>query len=195
MVIAVNPALPVKSIAELVAYAKARPGVVPIGTTSKSAAQLTMQSLAHESGAEFLHVFYKSAPDALRDMVSEQVMVFSDALAAVPNLNDPRIRVLAVTAPQRLPNLPDLPVVAEAIPGFTSYGWYAIMAPAGTSRDVVKKMNEDVNAVLSEPDMVARLRDLATYDVGGTPEQLDRFIRSERERLGKAARAAKIELE
>lgn len=195
MVIAVNPKLPVKSIAELIDYAKAKPGGVPIGTTAKSAAHLTMQSLAQESGVEFLHIFYKSAPDALRDMIGGEVMVFSDALAAVPNLTDPRVRVLAVTAPKRLPNMPDMPVVAEGVPGFTSYGWYAIMAPAGTSREVINKLNADVNAVLSAPDMVTRLRELATYDAGGTPEQLDKFIQSERQRLSKAARAARIQPE
>jgi tripartite-type tricarboxylate transporter receptor subunit TctC len=154
-----------------------------------------MQSLAQQTGVEFLHAFYKSAPNAFQDMMAGQVMVFCDALAAVPDLKDPRIRVLAVTAPQRLPGLQHLPVVAETVPGFTSYGWYAVMAPTGTPADVVATLNADVNAVISQPEVVARLQELVTFDAGGSPAKLATFIQSERERLRQAARVAEIEPE
>jgi tripartite-type tricarboxylate transporter receptor subunit TctC len=195
MVVVANPKLPVTSIGDLVALARAQPGKVPLGTTAKSAAHLTMQSLAQQTGVEFLHAFYKSAPNAFQDMMAGQVMVFCDALAAVPDLKDPRIRVLAVTAPQRLPGLQHLPVVAETVPGFTSYGWYAVMAPPGTPADVVATLNADVNAVISQPEVVARLQELVTFDAGGSPAKLATFIQSERERLRQAARVAGIEPE
>ena len=124
-----------------------------------------------------------------------QVQVFSDALAAIPNFKDPKVRILALTYPKRLPNMPDIPVVAETLPGFVSYGWYAIMAPTGTPADAIARVNRDVNTAVNTPELATRLRDLGTYDAGGTPEQLDRFIRAERERLRNAVAAAKIEKE
>jgi tripartite-type tricarboxylate transporter receptor subunit TctC len=195
MVIVSDPALPVSSFQELIALAKAQPGKVALGTTSKSAAHLTMQSLAQQTGVEFLHAFYKSAPNAFQDMMGGQVMVFCDALAAVPDLKDPRIRVLAVTAPKRLPGLQHLPTVAQTVPGFASYGWYAIMAPTGTPGDIVTTLNADVNEVIAQPDVGARLQQLVTFDAGGSPAKLSAFIQSERERLRLAARAARIEPE
>jgi len=195
MVIVSNPALPVNSFEQLIALAKAQPGKVALGTTSKSAAHLTMQSLAQQTGIEFLHAFYKSAPNAFQDMMGGQVMVFCDALAAVPNLKDPRIRVLAVTAPKRLPGLQHLPAVAETVPGFASYGWYAIVAPTGTPNEIVASLNADVNEILAQPEVGSRLQELVTFDAGGTPAKLGTFIQSERERLRLAARAARIEPE
>ncbi len=195
MVIAVNPSLPVTSIAQLIALAKSQPGKVTVGTTSKTAAHLTIASFAATAGVEFLHAHYKSAPNALQDMMAGQVQVFSDALAAIPNFKDPKVRILALTYPKRLPNMPDIPVVAETLPGFVSYGWYAIMAPTGTPADAIARVNRDVNTAVNTPELATRLRDLGTYDAGGTPEQLDRFIRAERERLRNAVAAAKIEKE
>lgn len=195
MIIVANRTADITSIADLLRMAKARPGKLPVGTTSKSAAHLTIESLAQQSGTQFLHAFYKSAPNAYTDMLGGQVSVFSDALAAVPNLDDPKIRVLAITAAKRLPNLPSIPVVAETVPGFVAYGWYAIMAPAKTSSEIIDKVNRDVNAIVRAPEIVARLQELATYDAGGTPEQLNAFIKSERQRLSEAVRAAKIDPE
>ncbi|MES2412614.1 MAG: tripartite tricarboxylate transporter substrate binding protein [Pseudomonadota bacterium] len=193
MVIAVNPESPAKSIGELLALAKTKPNAVSVGTTSKSAAHLTIASLAQQGNVQFLHAYYKGSPDALRDTMGGQVMVFSDALAAIPNLKDPRIRVLAITSPKRLAALPDVPVVAETVPGFASYGWYAVMAPTGVPQEIVNKLNRELNAVLAEPEVQARMRELVTFEPGGTPAQLGDFIRSERARLKAAALAAKIE--
>lgn len=195
MVIAVNPSLPATTVAELIALAKARPGSVTLGTTAKSAAHLTMASFAQRTGVEFVHAFYKAAPDALRDMMGGQVMVFSDAVSAVPNLKDSKLRVLAITAPARVASLPDTPTVAETVPGFASYGWYAVMAPAGVSQDIVIRMNREINAVIAAPDVQERLRELMTFSAGGSPADLHDFIRKERTRLGDAARAAKIQPE
>lgn len=195
MVIAINAKHPANSIPELIAAAKAQPEKIGLGTTNKTAAFLTMRMFMDDANVQFLHVFYKSAPQALMDMMGDQVQVFSDALAAVPDLKDSRLKVLAVTSPKRLPNMPDIPAVSETLPGFVSYGWYAIMAPAGTPARIVEKVNRDANAILRDPEMVQRLHGYATYEAGGTPEELDKFIRTERERLKRATQAAKIEPE
>jgi tripartite-type tricarboxylate transporter receptor subunit TctC len=104
-----------------------------------------------------------------------------------------RLRVIAVSSAKRLANFPDIAALAETLPGFEFGGWFAILAPAGTPREAVDRLNRDANTVLRAPAMVERLAGFGIYEPGGTPQELARFLRSERERYARAAKAARIE--
>jgi tripartite-type tricarboxylate transporter receptor subunit TctC len=106
-----------------------------------------------------------------------------------------RLRVIAVSTEKRLPNFPDIPAVSETLPGFAFKGWFALMAPAGIPNDVISRLSQDVNEVLKNPEIRSRLLGFGIYDAGGTPENLARFIRVERENFAKAVKLARIEPE
>lgn len=197
-ILVVHPSVPVKSVPELVAAVKARQG----GFTFASAGNGTSGHLALElfrmtSGTSFVHVPYKGGGPALQETVAGQVQaLFSIALAATPQIKAGRVRALAITSAQRSPVAPDLPTVAESgYPGFEVIGWFGWLAPAGTPKAIVDRLNQELVKSLAIPEVKDRLLSLATVPVGDKPEDFARFIRSEYEKWGKVIKAAKIEIE
>ncbi len=197
-ILVVHPSLPVKSVQELVAAVKARQG----GFTFASAGNGTSGHLALElfrltSGTSFVHVPYKGGGPALQETVAGQVQaLFSIALAATPQIKAGRVRALAITSAQRSPVAPELPTVAESgYPGFEVIGWFGWLAPAGTPKVIVDRLNKELVKSLAIPEVKDRLLSLATVPVGDKPEDFARFIRSEYEKWGKVIKAAKIEIE
>jgi tripartite-type tricarboxylate transporter receptor subunit TctC len=197
-ILVVHPSVPVKSVQELVAAVKARQG----GFTFASAGNGTSGHLALElfrltSGTSFIHVPYKGGGPALQETVAGQVQaLFSIALAATPQIKAGRVRALAITSAQRSPVAPDLPTVAESgYPGFEVIGWFGWLAPAGTNKAIVDRLNKELVKSLAIPEVKDRLLSLATVPVGDKPEEFARFIRSEHDKWAKVIKAAKIEIE
>jgi tripartite-type tricarboxylate transporter receptor subunit TctC len=197
MMIAVNNDLPVKNVQELIALAKAQPGKLNFGTSSqRNIPHLTGELLNGMAGIKLTHVPYKSNAQAAAETASGLTQIYIDGVPAVlSHLKAGRLRVIGVSSAQRLPNFPDIPAVAETVPGFEFNGWFAILAPAGTPAEVVRKVNADVNTVLKQPELAARLLGFGMYEPGGTPEALGAFLKSERENYGRAVKAARLEKE
>jgi tripartite-type tricarboxylate transporter receptor subunit TctC len=197
MMIAVNNDLPVKTVADLVAYAKANPGRVNFGTSSqRNIPHLTGELLAGQAGVKLVHVPYKSNAQAAAETTTGLTQVYIDGIPPMrAHMQAGRLRVIAVSAGQRLPNFPDIAAVAETLPGFQFVGWFAILAPAGTPAPVIERLNRDVNAVLKSPSLSERNLGFGIYGGGGTPEDLGRFLREQRENYGRAVKAAGIQPE
>jgi tripartite-type tricarboxylate transporter receptor subunit TctC len=190
-VMEVNPNVPAKNVAEFIAYAKANPGKIDmasagVGTsTHLSGALFTMMT-----GTDLVHVPYRGAAPALTDMLSNQVQVFFDNLpSSIGHIKSGRLRPLAVTTATRSEALPDVPTVAETVPGFEASVFYGMAVPRGTPRPIIDKLNKEVNAALADPALQARLVDLGGIKISGTPEDFGKIIFDETEKWAKVVKA------
>ncbi len=180
-VLSVHPSLPVKSVQDLIAVAKARPGQINYGTGGAlSGPHLATELFKLMTKTHMLHVGYKGTPPAVIDLVAGRVQ-FMMALTPVvmPHLKAGRLRPIAVTSGKRIAELPDVPVVAASVPGFEALNWYGVMMPKNTPRTVIGKVNGDIGRVLAMPDVVQRLADASFHVTFGSPEALTQFIRKE----------------
>jgi len=197
MMVAVNNDLPVKNLADLIALAKKQPGKVNFGTSSqRNIPHLTGEMLAAQAGIKLQHVPYKSNSQAAAETASGLTQVYIDGIPPMrAHMQAGRLRVIAVSSAKRLANFPDIPAVAETIPGFQFGGWFAILAPTGTPKEVIARINKDVNTVIASPAMSERQLGFGVYGGGGSPEELGEFLRRERQNYGKAVKAAGIQPE
>ncbi len=175
----VNPALPVKTLAELIALAKARPGKLTYA--SGSAGTLVPGAmLTSMAGIDMLHVPYKSIPLGLTDVVAGQVdMMFTDMATGTPQVKSGKLRALGVSSVTASPVLPDVPPIAQTLKGFELLAWYAMYAPAGTPAPVIDRLNREIRAAVGSPAMQERLLALGLQPVTSTPQELADFSRSE----------------
>lgn len=197
LVLVVNPALPVKSVKELIAYGKANPGKLSFASSGNGGApHMSGELFKSMSGIEMTHVPYKGSTAAHPDLMSGQVTVMFDTLAAVqPHMKSGAVRPLAVTTAKRVPGV-DLPTIAEAgLPGYETSTWGGVLAPAGTPKDVVAKLNAEFNKDLALPDVKKKLQDAGIEPAGGTPQQFADFIQSEMKKWAKVAKDANIQPE
>jgi tripartite-type tricarboxylate transporter receptor subunit TctC len=191
----VRPDLPVKSIKELVEYARANPGKLRYGSPgSGGSPHMAMVVLGQMNNLDLVHVPYKGAAAALNDLIGGHIdMAFSDPLVTTPQVKAGRVRALAVSGPQRLESAPDIPTVAEAgVPGFSVVGWLGIVVPAGTPRDRIVTLNAEANKALANPDVRKRLIDNGALITPGTPEDFDKLVRSEHARWKKVVTESKL---
>jgi tripartite-type tricarboxylate transporter receptor subunit TctC len=194
----VHPSVPVNTVAELVAYAKARPGKVPMAISSLGGTpHLLTKMFEQKAGIEFLSVPYKGTGPALNDLVGGQVLVDFDALPAVlPFVKAGRLKPIAVAGKARLPQLPDLPTMAEAgYPDVEISAWHGLLAPAGTPPEVIDTINRTLVTELRTPAMRAKLHDMGATVVAGTPAEMGAFLKDETQRWGDLIRRAKITAE
>ncbi|MEO9137221.1 MAG: tripartite tricarboxylate transporter substrate binding protein [Casimicrobiaceae bacterium] len=190
-VLVVNPSLPVHSVKELIAYAKAHPGKLSFGSGSiGSAGHLAGELFNVDAGTDMVHVPYKGAAPAMQALLAGDTQLMFDNLAsATAQVKAGKLRALAVTTAQRSKLAPDLPTMAEAgLPGFDISTWFGLLAPAGTPPDVIAKWNADVTKILSAPEMRDRLAAQGAEAAPDTPAEFARFIASE---LTKYARIVK----
>jgi tripartite-type tricarboxylate transporter receptor subunit TctC len=194
-VLVVNPSLPVKSVKELIALAKSRPGQLNFassgpGGTLHLAGEL-FKSLAHVS---MNHIPYKGGAPAVTDVLSGQVeLMFSPMAVAMPHVKSGRLRLLAVTSAKRWPALPNVPTVAEAgVPGYEATGWYGIVAPARTPPPIIARLNQEIVKVLGRADVRQQLAGYDLEPVGNSPEQMASHMQAEVAKYAKVARDAKI---
>ena len=193
-VLAVNNDLPVRSVAELIAYAKSHPGKLSYGSAGVGTSiHLAGEFFARTAGIEIVHVPYKGAAPAVTDLAGGQIpMMFGPTTDILPLARAGKIRALAVTSPQRSALARELPTVAETLPRYEVVGWYGLAAPAGTPKDVVAKLNAVVNKVLQAPDLVAKYNGLGFEPVGGAPEEASSRIAADVERWTRIIRDAGI---
>jgi tripartite-type tricarboxylate transporter receptor subunit TctC len=179
LVLTVSPSVPVNSVQELIALAKAKPGNLNYGTSGiGSLGHLAALRFAKALGIEVTHVPYKSAPEVINAMLRGDVGFFFDSpITALPFIRSGKVKALAVTSPARSPVMPEVPTIAEAaMPGFEVLGWNGMLAPASTPRPVIDKLNADVVRVLRMPDIVKQLADQGVDVVGNTPDEFAAII-------------------
>jgi tripartite-type tricarboxylate transporter receptor subunit TctC len=174
--IAVSPNLAVGSLPELLALSKRRPGGLDVATALRGGTtHLAIELLRMRSGADFTTVFYPGPAQALGDVISGRVPVLIDGSA----ISTPQIKLLATTSLARLPSRPEIPTVAETVPGFAASGWFVLVAPPGTPASIVQKVSDDLRVALAQPDVKQKLAALAVSSRSMSPAELADFIRSE----------------
>ena len=184
-VLIVNPAVPAKTVAELIALAKAQPGKLNYASAGfGSVNHLAAELFNHEAGIDVVHVPYQGGGPSIAALVAGDVQIeFITLPPSLPFIKDGRVRALGVSSAKRQPVLPDVPTIAEAaIPGFTLTEWYGILAPAGTPREIVAKLNAEINRVLAIPEVRDKLTGMGAEVVGGDPEHFARRIEGDLKR-------------
>ena len=195
--IVVAPSQPINSLAELIAYTKANPGKVTFASAGNGASNhLSGELFNSMAGIKMVHVPYKGDAPGLVDVMSGQVTVaLPTAIAAAPSVRSGQLRALAVTSNKRLPSFPDVPTVAETLPGFEAVSWGGIMAPAGTPPAIINRLNAEILKILKIPEVAEKLKGLGAEIVGSTPMQFDAYVKSEIAKWGKVARDNNVTLD
>jgi tripartite-type tricarboxylate transporter receptor subunit TctC len=192
--VVVNPAFPAKTIGELIAMAKAKPGEIHYASGGNGSPQhMMMEMFKAAAGIDIVHVPYKGAGQALTDVIGGQVPVMAQGIGVINSqVKAGKVRAIAVTGRERSPLLPDVPTVSESLPGFEFTTWFAVVAPAGTPRAVIDRLNAEVVAAANAPDVRARLVEQG-YDVeASSPARLTESIREGLAKMGKVIREANI---
>ena len=186
----VNPSVPAKSVKELIALARARPGQLNVATTG-AGIFLASQLFQGMTGVKMTNVTYRSTPFALTALVSGEVSVgFPSTSAAFPHVTSAKLRGLAVTSARRSPITPDVPTIAEAgVPGYEASAWYGLMVPARTPPEIISRLHAESVKAFNRPDVKERLGATGLEPIGSTPEQFGAHIRSEIEKWGKIVKA------
>jgi tripartite-type tricarboxylate transporter receptor subunit TctC len=186
-VMEVNPNFPAKTVAEFIAYCKANPGKINMASSSSgTSTHLSGELFKSMTGCNMLHVPYKGANPVLAALLAGEVDVFFDNLpSSAALIKGGRIRALAVTSAQREPSFPELPTVADTVPGYEATAWFGIGMPKGTPKEIIEKVNAEVNRALADPKMRERLAELGGKPIGGTPEDFGRVIAAETEKWAK----------
>jgi len=192
-----NPKLPLNSVAEVIAYAKANPGKLTSATQGNgTTSHLTSELFQMMADVKFQHVPYRGSAPALTDLVAGSVdLMFDNLGVSLPLVKGGQLKLLGVATPKRMASLPDVPTIAETLPGFESAAWFAIVAPPKTPQAVVDKINADVNEALRQSDIVQRLTQLSAEPIGGTPQATAAYMREEIERWHKVIKAANVKLD
>jgi tripartite-type tricarboxylate transporter receptor subunit TctC len=187
----VNPQLGVKTIADLIALAKKSPGKLRYGSAGAGASEhLSGALFTRMTGTDMLHVPYKGIPQAIGDTLSNEVqLTYAVYPAARPHIDSGRLRATGVTTPKRSPALPDVPAIAEAVPGYAMFGWYSLVAPAGTPAAVLDKVSGEVLKAAREPAFGEKLKTLGIEVSAGGRKELDDFRRNERKRIAELVKA------
>jgi tripartite-type tricarboxylate transporter receptor subunit TctC len=195
LVLVVNPALPARDVADLIALARAKPGEINFANSgSGTTAHLAGELFNRMAGTKMVSVSYKGGGPAVTDLLGGHVQVYFSTIPSVQqHIETGKIRALAVTGSQRTPELPDLPTVAESgLPEFEVTAWFGIFAPAGTPKPIVSKLNAELTKILAMPDVREKLAGHGVQPGGGTPEALGTFLVSEVEKWGNVIREAGI---
>jgi tripartite-type tricarboxylate transporter receptor subunit TctC len=193
-VIEVNPSLPVHTVPEFIAYAQANPGKVNMGSGGVgSGNHMAGELFSMMTGVRFTHVPYRGAAPALVDLMGGQVQVlFAVISSSIEHVRAGKLRALAVTTATRSPVLPDVPTVADFVPGYEASFWTGVVAPKETPAEIVATLNKEINAALVDPKLKARFAELSATALPGSPADFGTFIAEETERWGKVIRTAGI---
>jgi len=193
----VNPLLPVKSVPEFIAYAKAHPGKIAMGSGGNgSPAHVIGEYFKLMTGTGLTHVPYRGAAPAVTDLLGGQIQVaFTELATSLGHIKSGNLRALAVTTSERTEALPDVPTLSEFIPGFEASQWVGLVAPKDTPLAIIEKLNSEINAALADPKVKARFADLGGAVLPSSPDDFGKLIRDETEKWAKVIRAAKIKVE
>lgn len=196
--IVVAPSLPVKTLKDYVAYARARPGELNVATSGTGTAVHLSGELFHSmTGIKTVHVSYKGATEALTDLMAGRVQVmFASLSSAIPFARSGKIRMLAITGGQRHPSMPEIPTVREAaVPEYEVTGFFGYLAPAGTPAAVVRRLNETLNSVLKTQEIKDRLAAFGADVATGTPDEFQHIVRTELAKWGRAVTASGVKMQ
>ena len=177
----VNPSLPVRNVQEFVAYAKANPGKLSFGSIGTgSSLHLAGEMFKASAGVDMLHVPYKGSVPAVTDLIGGQIQALFDAgTSSLPQVRGGRLRVLGVTSAKRASGTPDIPPIADAVPGYDASFWFAIVAPAGTPRPIVERLSSEITDILKQPALRDRFKGDGVELAGSTPEELAAQMRAD----------------
>jgi tripartite-type tricarboxylate transporter receptor subunit TctC len=191
-VVIVNPAVPARNMKELIALAKAKPGQLNYGSVSGSASHLSTELFKLMAGVNMVHIPYKGAAPATTDVIAGQIQLsFASTPGSVPMVKAGKVKPLGVTSARRVAKLPDVPTVAEsALPGYEASVWYGVVAPAGTPRDIVQRLNQEIARILANPTHHERMIGADFEPTTSTPEQFAAFIKSETAKWAKVVKAS-----
>ncbi|NDZ16591.1 MFS transporter [Variovorax sp. WS11] len=195
---AVNNDAPFKTAKELIDYARAHPGKISFGSSGNgSAAHLTSELWKSLTKTYMTHIPYRGAVPALTDLLGGQIQLFFDAPTGLINQGKAgKVRLIGVASDRRLPAVPEVPTfIEQGFAGFTGSTWAGILAPAGTPREIVKRMSEEVARIIKSDETRAKLDAMGTFPAGSTPEEFDAFIAAETEKWGKVIRTAGVKAE
>src|SRR5262245_17199079 len=193
-VVVVHPSLPIKSIPELIAYAKANPGQLNMASSGNgSTIHMSGELFKMMTGINMVHVPYRGGAPALTDMISGQVQVmFDNVPTSAEHVKSGRLRGLAVTSTARSEALPDLPTVADVLPGYEASAWYGLGVPKGTPDDIIDKVNKAMNAILADPKSQARFKELGASLLPGSATDFVKLLAEETEKWGKVVKFAGV---
>jgi tripartite-type tricarboxylate transporter receptor subunit TctC len=190
LVMEVNPSFPAKTVPEFLAYARANPGKLNLASGGNGTpAHVSGELFKMMTGIDMIHVPYRGDSAAVTDLLGGQVQVMFPAMSAsVEYIKAGKLRALAVTTTTRSDVLPDVPTLGDFVPGYESSGWYGIGVPRGTPAEIVGKLNTEINALLAEPRIKARLAELGATPLPGSPENFGRLVEEETEKWGKVVK-------
>ena len=197
-IVTLHPSVPAKSMKELLALAKARPGKLNYGTSGAGTGpHLAGELLNSMASVSIVHVPYKGSAPAQTALMSGEVdITYENTLIVLPQVKSGRLRPIAATGDKRSKLMPDLPTVAESgVPGYSATGWYGLLAPSATPKDILGRLNTEFTRALRSPDISDRLNSMAAEPAPGTPEQFGTFIRSEIDKWAKVVKAANMKAE
>jgi tripartite-type tricarboxylate transporter receptor subunit TctC len=194
LVMAINPAIPVQTVPEFIAYAKSRPGQINFASPGNGAIiHLSGELFKMMTGVTMVHVPYRGNAPALTDLIAGQVqMMFADAPSSIEHIKAGKLRALAVTLTARSGILPEVPTVSEFLPGFEAGNWFGIAAPKNTPPDIIDKLNKEINVALADSTVKARLASLGATAFAGSSADFGKFIAAEAEKWTKVIRTAGI---
>lgn len=191
LILVLHPSLPVRTMKEFLALARSKPNELTNGSSGNG-------SLGHLAGAllgvmtktSLVHIPYKGTALAVTELIGGQIALsFASALTVVPHIRSGRLRAIAVTGPQRSPALPDVPAIAETVPGFSAELWYALFAPAHTSAEIINRLNREVAAILAQAEVKAKLLDQGVDALTGTPQDMAKLIAGDLDKWAKVVQA------
>jgi tripartite-type tricarboxylate transporter receptor subunit TctC len=198
-VLAVNAGVPAKNVAELVALAKAQPGKLSFASDgSRGLAGMLGEMLKSTAAIDIVHVPYGGSVQSIQDtVVGRTQLTFQSSAPVAPFIKSGKLRALAVTVPERVPGMEDIPAMRETFPGFEYFGWYIVFAPTGTPAEPMARVNRDLGAVLKDKEIIDKLASFGSVaeKTPGTPESLRAFMKLEMERWGQAVKVSRIEPE
>jgi tripartite-type tricarboxylate transporter receptor subunit TctC len=187
LAVVANPNQSFKNTAEMVAWAKANPGRLSMATNGEGGfPHLAFELFAKMAGFKFLHVPYKGASQIATDVIAGQVQLgIGSYTGLLPHIQSGRVRLIGVTNPVKVPGKPELPLLADAAPGYDMRGWFGYVAPAGTPREIVRKLNAEINRAMQQPDVTAKLTTAGLIISNETAEYFGTFLKSEYDKFGK----------
>jgi tripartite-type tricarboxylate transporter receptor subunit TctC len=194
LVLEVIPAMPTRTVPEFIAHAKANPGTIAMGSFGTgSIGHLSGEMLKMMTGIDMVHVPYRGSAPMLTDMLAGQVQVAFDNLQpSIPHIKSGKLRALAVTTSTRSAALPELPTIADVVPGYEASTWNGVCAPKGTPAEIVAKLNQEINAALADEKFKARLAEMGAWAIAGSPADAGKLIDEEVEKWGKVIRTGNI---
>jgi tripartite-type tricarboxylate transporter receptor subunit TctC len=194
LVLEVNPSLPVKTVAEFIAYAKANPGKISMASAGTGhPTHVAGELFKAMTGVDLVHVPYRGGAPAVTDLIGGQVQAFFGLLpTSIEHIRAGKLRALAVTTATRADTLPDLPTVGEFVPGYQASSWFGVGVPQNTTAEIISKLNQEINAALADPKIKARLADMGGTILARSPADFGKLIAQETEKWGKVIRAANI---